>query len=95
MNQKYIQLFVRMAVATAFLSAVADRFGFWGGPGSVNASWGNWENFPKYRNKLNFFVPEQLGELLAITATILEVVFALFLLIGYKHELQPYHPAYY
>jgi putative oxidoreductase len=86
MNQKYIQLFVRVAVATAFLSAVADRLGYWGGPGSPNASWGNWENFLVYSNQLNFFVSEQLGELLAITATVLEVVFALLLLIGYKTQ---------
>lgn len=39
-NQKYIQLVVRIAVASAFLSAVADRLGYWGPPGSPNASWG-------------------------------------------------------
>jgi len=87
MNQKYIQLFVRIAVATAFLSAVADRLGYWGPPGSPNASWGNWENFLAYSNKLNFFVSPLIGELLAVTATILEVVFALLLVIGYKTRI--------
>lgn len=84
MNQKYIQLFVRMAVAIAFLSAVADRLGYWGPPGSPNASWGSWENFLTYSNKLNFFVSSQIGGLLAITATVLEVVFAILLFVGYK-----------
>ncbi|MEB2774327.1 DoxX family protein [Algoriphagus sp. D3-2-R+10] len=84
MNQKNIQLFVRIAVATAFLSAVADRLGFWGEPGSANASWGNWEHFLVYSNKLNFFVPPEVGGLLAIIATALEILFALLLLIGYK-----------
>ena len=87
MNQKYMQLFVRMAGATAFLSAVADRLGFWGEPGSSNASWGNWEHFIMYSNQLNFFVSPEIGELLAIIATILEIVFALLLLIGYKTKI--------
>lgn len=87
LHQKYIQLFVRLAVATAFLSAVADRLGLWGPPGSVYASWGNWENFLIYSNSLNFYVPGFVGEILAIGATILEIVFAIFLIIGYKTKL--------
>lgn len=84
MNQKYVQLFVRIGVATAFLSAVADRFGVWGPAGSSNATWGNWGNFVEYSNSLNFFVPPAIGEFMAITATGLEIVFALLLLMGYK-----------
>lgn len=87
MNQRHVQLFVRIAIATAFLSAVADRLGFWGVPGSPNASWGNWEHFLIYSNKLNFYVPPEVGESLAIIATVLEVVFAFLLLIGYKTKL--------
>lgn len=84
MKQKYTQLFMRLAIATAFLSAVADRIGLWGQPGTKYASWGNWENFMEYSNKLNFFAPEILKEPLAVSATVLEVVFAILLLIGYK-----------
>ena len=87
MNQKYLQLFVRLSVGTGFLSAVADRFGFWGEPGSPNASWGNWENFVLYSNKINFFVSADMGEFLAIVATVLEVVLALMLIIGYKTRI--------
>lgn len=87
MNQKYLQLFVRLSVGTAFLSAVADRFGLWGKPGSSNTSWGNWENFVTYSNKINFFVPANIGEFLAAFATVLEVILALLLLIGYKTKL--------
>lgn len=87
MNQKYIQLFVRIAVATAFLSAVADRFGLWGAPGSPNVAWGNWENFVLYSNSLNSFVSPELGEILAFIATGLEIVFALFLLAGYRTRI--------
>lgn len=80
----YSQFFVRLSVATAFLSAVADRLGFWGAPGTANTSWGNWANFVAYSDQLNFFVPASIGSLLAIGATILEVVLALLLLIGYR-----------
>ncbi|SPZ83975.1 Uncharacterised protein [Sphingobacterium multivorum] len=50
----YSQLFVRLAVSTAFLSAVADRLGLWGVPGASHVSWGNWANFVAYSNTLNF-----------------------------------------
>ena len=36
---------VRIALAVAFLSAVADRFGMWGPPGSKGVAWGNIENY--------------------------------------------------
>jgi len=84
MKTNLIQLFVRFAVATAFLSAIADRLGYWGAPGSNNVSWGNWENFVSYSNQLNFFVPQQFGLLLAISATVLEFVLAILLIIGYQ-----------
>lgn len=45
------QLFLRLAIAVTMLSAVADRFGFWG----KNSAWGNWENFEIYTRKLTFF----------------------------------------
>lgn len=86
----YSQLFVRVAMATAFLSAVADRLGFWGAPGTANAAWGNWANFVEYSNTLNFFVPEAMGEFLAIGATALETILGILLLIGYKTRLSAY-----
>lgn len=81
------QLFLRITIALSFLSAVADRFGYWGKPGSTNVSWGNWQNFVAYSNTLNFYLPPQLGEIAAITATVLEIIFALLLLIGFKTKL--------
>lgn len=84
---KLAQLFFRLAIAFSFLSAVADRLGFWGAPGSPSVSWGNWQNFVSYANKLNAFASPQIGELLAFTATFLEVLFALLLIIGYRLKL--------
>lgn len=78
------QVLLRLALATTFLSAVADRFGFWGMPGSPSVSWGNWENFVRYSNSINSYVSPVVGEYLAAFATGLEVLFALLLVVGYK-----------
>ncbi len=90
MNLKAItfsSLFLRLAIAASFLSAVADRFGFWGIPGSPSVSWGNWENFVSYSNAINFYVSPAVGEVFAGVATALEVIFALLLLVGYQLRL--------
>jgi len=87
MKTKYLQLFTRVAIATAFLSAVADRFGIWGAPGSKNVTWGKWDNFLTYSTSLDYFVPPSIGTLLAMAATFLETLLALLLLFGYKTRL--------
>lgn len=84
MNPKAIKLFLRLAISSAFLSAVADRFGLW--PAEISV-WGNWENFVAYTAVINPWFPESLVSIAAIIATAAEVLFALFLLIGYKTEL--------
>jgi hypothetical protein len=48
---------LRIALALAFLSAVADRFGLWGKPGRPGVSWGNMTQFNAYVAKLNWFLP--------------------------------------
>ena len=83
MKQSFIQVFLRTSIAIAFLSAVADRIGLWG----KYATWGNWKNFLQYSSTLNSYAPESLQAPLAITATILEVIFAFLLLIGYKTKI--------
>lgn len=86
-TQTFAQLFLRIALSVSFLSAVADRLGYWGAPGSPFVSWGNWGNFVTYSNSVNSFVPSQLGEGLALFATVLEVLLPLFLLFGYKIKI--------
>ena len=81
------QLFLRLALSVSFLSAVADRFGWWGGPGSPGVSWGNWQNFVAYSNSVNGFLPTSLGNVLAVAATTLEVLLPVLLLIGYKTRI--------
>ncbi|RZJ52375.1 MAG: DoxX family protein [Flavobacterium sp.] len=84
MNSKLTKLFLRLAISVGFLSAVADRFGFWS---KENSAWGNWENFLAYTKVLNPLVPESLLSPVAILATALEIIFPLFLLLGFKTEL--------
>ncbi|MCL6274904.1 DoxX family membrane protein [Muricauda sp. 2012CJ35-5] len=84
MNVKYIKLFLRLALSSAFLSAVADRLGYW--PDELSA-WGNWEAFEAYTQSINPWFPKSTIPIVAIVATVLEVLFALLLLVGFKTEL--------
>ena len=78
MNSKLVKLFLRLTISVGFLSAVADRFGFWS---KENSAWGNWENFLNYTKVLNPLVPENLISPVAIIATALEIIFPIFLLV--------------
>ncbi len=84
MNKRLIKIFLRLAISFAFLSAVADRFGFWG---TDVSAWGNWANFVTYTGVINPWFPDVTIPFLGIVATLAEIVFALFLLVGFKTEL--------
>jgi len=74
--------FLRLALAVTLLSAVGDRFGLWGPPGSPNASWGDWAHFVAYCARLNHFLPSAWATPLAWIATILESACAAGLITG-------------
>jgi uncharacterized membrane protein YphA (DoxX/SURF4 family) len=78
------ELFLRLALAAAYLSAVADRFGWWGPPGSANVAWGNFEKFLEYNRLLLSFLPESFNRPLGWLATLLEIVIAIGLVIGWQ-----------
>lgn len=84
MSQKLVKLFLRFGLAASFLSAVADRFGYWGAEISV---WGNWANFLGYTQLINPWFPDALVPALGIIVTVAEVVFAICLILGFKTEL--------
>lgn len=84
MTKTIIKLFLRLAISAGFVSAVADRFGIWSAEVSV---WGNWGNFVQYTEVINPWFPTSLVPTLAIIATTAEILFAFFLLIGFKTEL--------
>ncbi len=83
-SNKMIKLFLRVAIATAFLSAVADRFGIWD---SEMAVWGNWDAFLGYTAQINPWIPATWIPAIGIVATTAEIVFGACLLIGFQTEL--------
>ena len=81
---KYVKLFLRASISSAFLSAVADRFGLW--PRNVSV-WGNWDAFLAYTAQLNPWFPERIIPVVGAIATIAEIVFGICLLVGFKTEM--------
>lgn len=73
-------LFVRLALAASFLSALADRFGLWGDIGTGEVAWGNFENFVTYTGILLWYLPENLVLISAWLATALELILAVGLI---------------
>ncbi len=81
--RKMAAIALRVALAVSFLSAVADRFGVWGPPGSPNVAWGTFDSFLQYTGLLLWFLPPTLVSISGWVATVLEVLLALGLLSGY------------
>ena len=81
---KIIKLFLRLSIGIGFLSAVADRFGFWS---KEVSAWGNWENFLAYTQSLNPWVPQAFIPFIGWLSTLLEIVFGLGLIVGFKTSL--------
>ncbi len=77
-------LYLRLALATSFLSAVADRFGAWGKHGDPGVAWGDFDHFLTYAASLVPFLPEAGVSFVGWTATVSEVVLSLALLVGFK-----------
>ena len=73
---------LRWALGVTFLSAVADRFGIWGPPGTAGVSWGDWYHFVAYTAKVNSFVPAVLAPTLAVIATAAEFMLGVALILG-------------
>ena len=75
-------LALRWSLAVTFLSAVADRFGIWGPPGTANVSWGDWSHFVAYTAKVNSFLPTVVVPYLAVGATAAEALLGVALIAG-------------
>jgi uncharacterized membrane protein YphA (DoxX/SURF4 family) len=80
-------VFLRFALGLSFLSAVADRFGWWGASGQPNVDWGNFARFVEYTGKLNWFLPHAIIPALAVVATCAEILFGLLLLAGWQTRI--------
>lgn len=82
MTGRIAELIVRYALAAAFLSAVADRLGIWGQPGSANVDWGNTAAFATAVGQLNPWLPGAVVPTFAWAVTIIEILLGLSLVIG-------------
>lgn len=83
----YTTLYLRLALGVGFLSAVADRFGFWGPPGRPLVSWGNFHNFLHYTAVLNPWLPASWIPSTAWAATICEAALGIALILGLQTRL--------
>ena len=75
------KLFLRLTVAASMLSSVADRFGIWA---KELCMWGDMDKFVAYTQSLIPCIPADAVPVLAWTATVLEVLLPLCLLVGLK-----------
>ncbi len=83
-SRQVAMLALRIALATAFLSAVADRSGVWGPAGTTNVFWGSFGAFVAYTATLMPFVSAGLVPVLAWISTAAEVILAIGLLVGWQ-----------
>src|SRR5271165_1932199 len=83
----FSSVFLRFALGLSFLSAVADRFGWWGAFGQPNVAWGNFARFVAYTGRLNWFLPHAMIPALAVLSTGAEILFGLLLLAGWQTRI--------
>jgi putative oxidoreductase len=76
--EKWAARYARVALGTAFLSAVAGRFGLWSG----HLNWDNFARFIERTRELNAFMPASTMPLLAWAATIVETTLGVALIAG-------------
>ncbi|MDN5286671.1 MAG: hypothetical protein JWR38_2945 [Mucilaginibacter sp.] len=81
------QLFLRLALGIGFILPVMDRLGWLGPAGQHFTAWGNWANFVTYTNMLVPFLHKSLAGVVALLATIAEMLFGILLIIGYRTKL--------
>lgn len=82
-----VPLFARLALAGGFLSAVADRLGLWGAPGTEGVAWGSFERFLAYTATLNPWFPDAWIPAVGVTVTGAEVLLAVGLVVGWRARL--------
>lgn len=78
----YSTVLLRLALGTSFLSAVSDRFGWWGPYGQAHVAWGDFHRFTAYTGTLLWFLPAPLFPALAWIATGAETGLGLALVVG-------------
>lgn len=88
-----LQLYLRLGLGFAFLMPVADCLGWLGLAGQKGVSWGNWEKFVAYTNMLLPFLSHQMANVMALFATIFEILIGTCLIVGFKTRIVAYSSA--
>jgi thiosulfate dehydrogenase [quinone] large subunit len=79
-----VALFARLALAASFLTAVADRLGQYGPPGTPTVAWGDMQHLQAYAAQLNPWFPAGVIPLLSWVVTVAETVLGLSLIAGFQ-----------
>src|SRR5689334_10206242 len=82
---RVVQIALRLSLAAAFLSAVADRLGWWTAFGQ--GSWGSMDAFAAYAHQLVPFASGWLLSVIVWLATAAETTLAVLLLTGWRPKL--------
>jgi uncharacterized membrane protein YphA (DoxX/SURF4 family) len=82
---RIVRIALRLSLAAAFLSAVADRFGWWAPFGQGN--WGSMGAFAHYAHQLVPFASGWLLSVIVWGATATEASLGVLLLIGWRPKL--------
>ena len=82
---RIVRIALRVSLAAAFLSAVADRFGWWAPFGQ--GSWGSMRAFADYAHQLVPFASGWLLTVIVWAATATEATLGVLLLTGWRPKL--------
>jgi uncharacterized membrane protein YphA (DoxX/SURF4 family) len=78
--ERVAMVYARVALGTAFLSAVAGRFGIW----DRSVDWAHFERFVNRTAQVNAFMPAFTIPLLAWAATVAEITCGVALIVGFQ-----------
>jgi putative oxidoreductase len=78
--ERAAMVYARLALGTAFLSAVAGRFGIW----DRSVDWAHFERFIQRTGEVNAFMPAFTIPFLAWAATAAEISCGIALIVGFQ-----------
>ena len=82
-SEDLAQLFLRLILSVGLFVSVMDRLGVLGSS-STHVNWGNWRTFIAYTQSLLPYLEREAIRVCAVTVTMVEVILAFGLLLGYK-----------
>jgi thiosulfate dehydrogenase (quinone) large subunit len=84
---RFSTVYLRLALGITFLTAVSDRFGLWGPPGTKNVAWGDFSHFLAYAQQLNPYLPASWIPAVGWIVTVAETLLGVALLLGFHTRI--------